>query len=322
MAGAYRRGISPVDRESLDDAPDYSAIEVERDDGIVTLTLSRADRMNAFTVRMALELLDAFDRIDADPEVRVLIMTGAGRAFCAGADMATGGATFDADDDATKDAMSGFAAGLDPRLRREIDPRRDFGGMVTLRLYSMTKPVIAAINGAAAGVGATMTLPMDLRLASTSARFGFVFAARGIVPEACSSWFLPRIVGIQTALEWCYTARVFPAAEAADAGLVRSLHEPDDLLPAARELASSIAASAAPLSVALTRQMMWRNLAAPHPMWAHRVDSPGVTSTGSGADAREGIKAFFDKRPPVWSQSVPDDLPDWYPWWEEPSFDP
>ena len=194
--------------------------------------------------------------------------------------------------------------------------------MVTLRLYSMTKPVIAAINGAAAGVGATMTLPMDLRLASTSARFGFVFAARGIVPEACSSWFLPRIVGIQTALEWCYTARVFPAAEAADAGLVRSLHEPDDLLPAARELASSIAASAAPLSVALTRQMMWRNLAAPHPMWAHRVDSPGVTSTGSGADAREGIKAFFDKRPPVWSQSVPDDLPDWYPWWEEPSFDP
>lgn len=207
-------------------------------------------------------------------------------------------------------------------MRRPIDPRRDFGGLLTLRLFEATKPVIAAVNGAAVGVGATMALPMDLRLASETARFGFVFAARGIVPDACSSWFLPRLVGIQQALEWCYTARVFPASEALDAGLVRSLHAPEDLLPAARSLAGEIAAGVAPVSAALTRQLLWQGLVADHPMQSHRVESPGVLATGAGADAREGITAFFEKRPAVWSQKVPDDLPDWFPWWGEPSFDP
>ena len=190
--------------------------------------------------------------------------------------------------------------------------------MLTLRLFAMTKPVIAAINGAAVGVGATMTLAMDLRLASNESRFGFVFAARGIVPEACSSWFLPRLVGIQRALDWCYTARVFPASEAHEAGLVLSLHEPDDLLGAAHLTAARIVESSAPVSVSLTRQMMWRMLGESHPMAAHRVDSPGVLYTGAGRDAREGITAFFERRTPEWSMSVPGDLPPWVPWWDEP----
>ncbi|MBS1837920.1 MAG: crotonase/enoyl-CoA hydratase family protein [Actinobacteria bacterium] len=296
-------------------------------DGVATITLDRPDHLNAFTVRMCLEMLDAFDRVDDDPEVRAVIVTGAGRAFCAGADLAGGSASFDATTasrtasvaDAVEEASSASAARV--RGSEPIDPRRDLGGVLALRIFELTKPVIAAINGPAVGIGATMTLPMDLRLASGGARFGFVFAARGIVPEACSSWFLPRLVGIQQALEWCYTARVFPAAEAHAAGLVRSLHEPEDLLPAARALATEIASGAAPVSVTLTRQLMWKGLVADHPMAAHRIDSAGVTATGAGADAREGITAFFEKRRPQWRQRVPDDLPDWFPWWDGPEFD-
>jgi enoyl-CoA hydratase/carnithine racemase len=316
---------------------DYRTIRYEVGEGIATLTLDRPDHMNAFTVRMCLEMIDAFDRVDADPSVRAVIVTGSGRAFCAGADLAGGADAFDPAGSAASDAAQelrsdrGEAAAaptaeaeLTPAqraMRRPIDPRRDFGGLLTLRIFEVTKPVIAAINGPAVGIGSTMTLPMDLRLASGSARFGFVFAARGIVPEACSSWFLPRLVGIQRALEWCYTARVFPAAEALEAGLVRSLHEPDELLPAAQELAQQIAASSAPLSIALTRQLMWKGLVADHPMEAHRVDSPGVNTTGAGPDAREGITAFFEKRSPEWRQQVPADLPDWFPWWDQPPFD-
>ncbi|UDY35629.1 crotonase/enoyl-CoA hydratase family protein [Dermatobacter hominis] len=318
---------------------DYRTIRYEVGEGIATLTLDRPDHMNAFTVRMCLEMIDALDRIDADPSVRAVIVTGSGRAFCAGADLAGGAEAFDpagsaasgaaqelradrqAGDGATDaDGVAALSPG-ERAVRRPIDPRRDFGGLLTLRIFEVTKPVIAAINGPAVGIGATMTLPMDLRLASGGAKFGFVFAARGIVPEACSSWFLPRLVGIQQALEWCYTARVFPAAEAHEAGLVRSLHEPDELLPAAQELAQQIASASAPVSVALTRQLMWKGLVADHPMEAHRRDSPGVTSTGAGADAREGITAFFEKRPPRWRQEVPGDLPDWFPWWDQPSFD-
>ncbi|MFN7968732.1 MAG: crotonase/enoyl-CoA hydratase family protein [Acidimicrobiales bacterium] len=309
----------------------YRTIGYDLSNGVATITLDRPEHMNAFTVRMCLEMIDAFDRVDDDPDVRAVIVTGAGRAFCAGADLAGGADAFDPSGSAAAGVASeltdggGASSEMSPgerAMRRAVDPRRDFGGLLTLRIFEVTKPVIAAINGPAVGIGATMTLPMDIRLASDSARFGFVFAARGIVPEAASSWFLPRLVGIQQALEWCYTARVFPAAEALDGGLVRSLHAPEDLLGAARALATEIATNSAPVSVALTRQLMWRGLVADHPMEAHRIDSPGVTTTGSGADAREGISAFFEKRPPEWRQQVPGDLPDWFPWWDQPSFDP
>lgn len=300
---------------------EYGTIDYAVTDGIATITLDRPDHMNAFTVRMCLEMIDAFDRVDADPDVRAVIVTGSGRAFCAGADLASGAEVFDASPAVTStDDSIGEVAG-EPITPPQIDPRRDFGGLLTLRIFEATKPVIAAINGPAVGIGATMTLPMDIRLASETARFGFVFAARGIVPEAASGWFLPRLVGIQQALEWCYTARVFPASEALDGGLVRSLHAPEDLLDAARSLAAEIAANAAPVSIALTRQIMWRGLVAEHPMAAHRVDSPGVLATGAGADAREGITAFFEKRAPRWRQQVPGDLPDWFPWWDQPTFD-
>ena len=296
----------------------YRTLRYDVADAVATVTLDRPEQLNAFTLRMCLELLDVLDVVDADPRVRVLVVTGAGRAFCAGADLSAGADTFDPSALPGAASARGAAAGAP---RRELDRRRDTGGVVALRLFDLTKPVIAAINGPAVGVGATVTLPMDLRLASTSARFGFVFAARGIVPEACSSWFLPRLVGIQQALEWCYTARVFPAAEALDAGLVRSLHEPDDLLPAAQDLARTIAEHAAPVSAALTRQMLWKGLTEVHPMDAHRVDSPGVEHTGGGADSREGIAAFFEKRPARWKLRVPGDLPDWYPWWDPSEFD-
>lgn len=311
----------------VDGAP-YRSLRYQVDGPVATVTLDRPEHMNAFTLRMCLELLDVLDVVDADPEVRALVVTGEGRAFCAGADLSSGAETFDPT--ALPGAVASSAAGAATAPgtaaaagtpRRELDRRRDTGGVVALRLFDLTKPVIAAVNGAAVGVGATITLPMDLRLASTSARFGFVFAARGIVPEACSSWFLPRVVGIQQALEWCYTARVFPASEALDAGLVRSLHGPEELLGAAQGLAREIAEHAAPVSAALTRQMLWKGLTEAHPMGAHRVDSPGVEHTGGGADAREGISAFFEKRSPSWRLRVPGDLPDWYPWWDQPAFD-
>ncbi len=239
------------------------------EDRVATITLNRPDRLNAFTATMCRELIAAFDLLDADDEVRAVVVTGAGRGFCAGADLAAGGETFS-------------------HAERVDGVHRDGGGLVTLRIFRSLKPVIAAVNGPAVGVGATMQLPMDIRLASTEARFGFVFARRGIVPEAASSWFLPRIVGISRALEWCATGRVFEAREALDGGLVRSLHEPDALLPAAYDLAREIADNAAPVSVALTRQLLWRMLGADDPMEAHKVDSRAIAARGASPDAARG----------------------------------
>ncbi len=288
---------------------EHTTIATELSDRILTITLDRPDRLNAFTVPLQRELCDALDRVDADPEVRVVVITGRGRGFCAGADLAGGGETFDID-------AGGPATGSgDARA-----PHRDEGGLLTLRLYACTKPVIAAVNGPAVGVGATMTLPMDIRLASETARFGFVFARRGIVPEACSSWFLPRVVGINTALEWTMTGRVFDAEEALARGLVRSVHAPDDLLPAAYELAREIATSTSAVSVAMTRQMLWRMLGERHPMAAHRVDSPAIANLGRSNDAREGVVSFLEKRPPAFTDRVPEDIPGPWPFWDEPDF--
>jgi enoyl-CoA hydratase/carnithine racemase len=285
---------------------EYSEILYEVTDSVATITLHRPERMNAFTGTMMREVIDAFDRVDADDDVRAVIVTGSGdRAFCAGADLAGGGETF-------------AKGGSD--IQTDAGVPRDGGGMVSLRIFDCAKPVIGAINGASVGVGVTMTLPMDFRLASETAKFGFVFARRGIVPEACSSWFLPRLVGISTATEWCFTGRVFPATEALERGLVRSLHAPDELLPAARELAREIAENTAPVSVALTRQMLWRMLGASHPMEAHQVDSRGILSRGASADAREGVESFLEKRTPVYPVKVSDGLPDIFPDYEEPKF--
>jgi len=280
----------------------YTDISYAVADRVATITLDRPDRLNAFTKQMQVELVDACDRIDADPDVRVVVVTGRGRGFCAGADLGSGGATFDRD--------AGVAAGA---VDLEADGRhRDEGGLVSLRLFSLTKPVIAAVNGPAVGVGVTMTLPMDVRLASTDAKFGFVFARRGIVPEAASSWFLPRLVGVSQAMEWCATGRVFGAEEALRGGLVRSVHAPDELLPAAYELAREIADNTSAVSVALTRAMLWRMLGEPHPMAAHRLDSALIDACGAGPDAREGVVSFLEKRPPAFPGRVPADLP--APW--------
>lgn len=289
---------------------DYETISVAAKERILTITLDRPDRLNAFTVRMRHELCDALDRADSDPDIRVIVVTGRGRGFCAGADLATGGDTFDIEAHQRSGARS-----------RTALEHRDQGGLLTLRLYSCTKPVIAAINGPAVGVGATMTLPMDIRLAAESARFGFVFAPRGIVPEACSSWFLPRVVGINRALEWTLTGRVFDAPEALDAGLVRSVHPDDELLPAALEIAGAIATRTSAVSVAMTRQMMWRMLGEAHPMAAHRVDSRAMAQLGGSPDAREGVTSFLEKRAPSFSAQVPGDLPEPWPFWQEPDFE-
>jgi enoyl-CoA hydratase/carnithine racemase len=287
---------------------EYEEIAYEvGDDGVAVLTLDRPDKLNAFTSTMLFEMIDAFDRIDADDAVRVVIVTGRGRAFCAGADLAAGGAAFDAD-----------AAG---RADEAAGAPRDGGGLLTLRIFESPKPVIAAINGPAVGIGITMTLAMDMRLAADDARIGFVFARRGIVPEAASSWFLPRLVGISKALEWVYRGDVFDVAEAHEAGLVRSLHPGDDLLPAARELAATIAANTSAVSVALTRQMLWRMQGAPHPMDAHRLESAGIYHTGRSADAVEGVTAFLEKRPAAFPLTVSGDMPPFYPWWDEAEYE-
>lgn len=274
-------------------------------DGIMTLTLNRPDKLNAFTHAMMDEIIAAFDEADARDDVRVVIVTGAGRAFCAGADLSEGGKTF---------AQMTF----DPENPDWTSPEiRDGGGRVSLRIFRCLKPVISAVNGAAVGVGATMQLPMDIRLASTDARFGFVFARRGIVPEACSSWFLPRLVGIQQAMEWVATGRVFGAEEALRGGLVRSVHAPDELLPAARALAREIADNTAPVAVALARQMMWRMLGADDPMEAHKVDSRGIASRGRSADVAEGVASFLEKRPARFPDKVSSGMPGYFPWWAE-----
>ncbi len=282
----------------------FEQITTELREGILTITLNRPDRLNAWTATMCHELIAAFDRADADDDVRVVIVTGAGRGFCAGADLAAGAATFD-------------------WRRREAEGAvpRDNGGQFTLRVFDCTKPVIAAINGPAVGVGATMTLPMDIRLAAEDARIGFVFARRGIVPEACSSWFLPRLVGISQAMEWVATGRVFPARDALAAGLVRSLHPREELLEAARSLAREIAENNAPVSVALARRLLWRMLGAEHPMAAHRADSRAMFARGQSADAAEGVTSFLEKRPPRFTDCVSAGLPEIIPGWEPPRFE-
>jgi enoyl-CoA hydratase/carnithine racemase len=287
-----------------------SGLLVTIDEGIATLTLNRPDKLNALSRPMIGEIVSTLDTLEADDSVRAVIFTGAGRAFCAGADLAAAGAaTFDYERRQAEDP----AAGQQP-------VERDWGGILTMRLYAFLKPLIAAVNGPAVGVGATMQLPMDIRIASIGAKFGFVFARIGIVPEASSSWFLPRLVGISTALEWCYSGRLIPAAEAQERGLVRSLHDPEHLLDDARQLADELTRSSAPVSVALTRQMMWRMLAADHPIQAHRLDSRAVFLRGQSADAREGVSAFLEKRPAQFPDRVSRDLPDLFADWPDQEF--
>ena len=290
---------------------DYETIQLSVADAVATLTLNRPDRMNAFTDQMAREMRAAFDETDADDRVRAVIVTGAGRAFCAGADLGSGGATFD------------YEKRLADRgVKDEFDPERarDGGGTVGLRIYESLKPVIAAINGPAVGVGATMTLPMDIRLAVEGAKMGFVFTRRGIVPETLSSYFLPRLVGVQTALEWTMTGRVFTSEEAHERGLVRSLHKADELMPAAQALAREIADHTAPVSVTLARRMLLDMLDADHPMQAHRLESRLMVARGRAGDAKEGVTSFLEKRSPNYPDKVSKDLPQPYPWRPTPPF--
>jgi enoyl-CoA hydratase/carnithine racemase len=295
------------------------AVSLALEDRVLTITLNRPDRLNAFDRPMMNGLIAAFDRADADDEVRAVVVTGAGRAFCAGADLGQGGKTFDY---ARREDRAEVQAALsDGGVDLSHDSVRDGGGRVTLRIFSCLKPVIAAVNGPAVGIGATMLLPMDVRLASSTARFGFVFARRGITPEACSSWFLPRVVGIAQALEWTMTGRVFDAGEAERGRLVSRVLPPEELLAAARALAREIADHAAPVSVALTRQMMWRMLGAAHPMEAHRVDSRAIFARGASADAREGVTAFLEKRPARFTDRVTEAMPPFFPWWQDPGYE-
>lgn len=302
----------------------YQQLTYEVDERIATITLNRPDKLNAFTSRMVHEFCGALDEADADDDVRAVIVTGAGRAFCAGADMSEGGSTF------TKTSGDFFPNG-ERNSRSDhvddvemstgsVDKKRDGGGIVSLRIFRSLKPIIAAVNGPAVGVGSTMLLPMDIRLASTDARFGFVFTQRGIVPEAASSWFLPRVVGISQALEWSFLGDVFEAEEALSGGLVRSLHEPDDLIPAARAIATRLAERTSSVSVAMARQQLWRMLGESHPMAAHRVESQAVPQLGGAADAIEGVTSFLEKRPPEFTLGPANDMPAVYPWFEEPEF--
>ncbi|MBL7251194.1 crotonase/enoyl-CoA hydratase family protein [Alloalcanivorax sp. C16-2] len=289
--------------------PVFNTLELTvDDDGIATLFLSRPEKMNAFNREMKDELLAAFDFTDRHDEVRAVIVTGKGRAFCAGADLSSGGDTFD------YKKRGGEGANPD-------DAHRDGGGQVAMRIYRSLKPVIGAVNGAAVGVGITMQLPMDVRMASEDAKFGFVFSRRGIVNEAASSWFLSRVVGISSALEWCFTGRVFSAAEAKERGLVRSLHKPDELYPAAVALAKEMVEQSAPVSVAMIRQMIWRMAGADHPMEAHKLDSKAMKSRGGSEDVKEGVMSFLEKRPAVFPDKVSRDLPDFFDWQGEPPFE-
>jgi len=284
---------------------EFEEIIYDLTDGIATITLNRPDKLNAFTGRMMHEVIAALDMTDADDNVKVVIFTGAGRAFCAGADLSSGGETF-------------AKGGSDVQTKQGVP--RDGGGLVSLRIFESLKPVIGVINGPAVGVGVTMTLPMDFRLASDTAKFGFVFAKRGIVPEACSSYFLPRLVGIAQATEWVFTGRVFPASEALSGGLVRSVHTGDDLMAAALVIAREIADNTAAVSVSLSRKMLWHMLGASHPMEAHRADSRGIQERGRSADSKEGVVSFLEKRTAVYPDKVSSGLPNIFPGWEEPEF--
>ena len=283
----------------------YEQILYEVSESILTITLNRPEKLNAFTRQMMDEMIDALDRADKDDDIRVIIVTGAGRAFCAGADLSSGGNTFDSD--SREDRISGL--------------QRDGGGRLTLRIFECKKPVIAAVNGAAVGIGATMLLAMDIRMAADNAKFGFVFSRRGIVPEACSSYFLPRIVGISQALEWTYSGKVFAASEALQGGLVRSIHPAESLNEEARNLAKQFSEETSPVSVALIRQMMWKMLGANDPMDAHKVDSRGIYHMGRSADCKEGVESFLEKRPAKFPMQVSKDMPEYYPWWQEQEFE-
>ena len=290
----------------------FETILYEVSEQILTITLNRPDKLNAFNATMMRELIEAFDAADADDNIRAIIVTGAGRAFCAGADLSSGADTFD------RDARRGPVKRLaDGRVDYSDPNARDGGGQVTLRIFKCLKPVIAAVNGAAVGIGVTMQLAMDIRIASENAKFGFVFSQRGIVPEAASSWFLPRIVGISQALEWCFTGRVFPAQEALAGRHVSKVVPADELLPAARNLAREIATKTAPVSVALIRQMMWRLSSADDPMEAHKVDSRGIYDRGRSGDVKEGVMSFLEKPPANFKDKVSSDMPDYFPWWDE-----
>ena len=289
----------------------FETIKYEVKDKILTITLNRPDRLNAFTGQMMNDLISAFDSASNNDEVRVVIVTGEGRGFCAGADLGAGEATFNRDEN--------------PRAKKTDDEEnlewlRDGGGRTTLAIYDCSKPIIAAINGPAVGVGVTMTLPMDIRLASDEAKFGFVFARRGLVPEAASSWFLPRIVGISKSLEWTFSGKVFDAEEALKGGLIRSVHSKDSLLDEAKKIAIEIIENTSPVSVSMTRQMLWKMLGADHPMEAHKVDSRAIYELGKGEDTKEGVNSFLEKRPPEFPSKVSKDMPDFYPWWDEKEF--
>lgn len=292
----------------------YETILYEVADHIATVTLNRPDKLNAFNSQMAQELIDALDRIDADDNVRAVIFTGSGRAYCAGADLGKGAETFDIS------TLPGSPVRPDGSIDYSQPSARDPGGLLTLRIFRCLKPVIAAINGPAVGIGATMILPMDIRIASEEARIGFAFGRLGIVPEAASSYFLPRLVGISRALEWCYHGRLLSVAEVMAAGLVRSSFPTTGLIEAARTIAREIADHTAPVSIALIRQMLWRGLGMSDPMQAHQIDSRGLLSRGTSPDAAEGVSAFLQKRSPRFPDKVSSDMPDFFPWWTEEAF--
>ncbi|HEX2591167.1 MAG TPA: crotonase/enoyl-CoA hydratase family protein [Rhizomicrobium sp.] len=286
---------------------DYTQILYEVKDKILTITLHRPDKLNAFTGVMMQEMIDAFDRANKDDDIRAIVVTGSGRAFCAGADLSAGGSTFDRPTDGKEIELS------DERIR-------DGGGLLTLKIFESLKPVIGAINGPAVGIGVTMQCAMDIRIASENARFGFVFSRRGIVPEAASSWFLPKIVGIAQALEWTFTGRVFDAQEALRGGLVKQVVPADKLLETAYALAAEIRDNTSPVSVALIRQMLWNLSTADHPMEAHKIDSRGIFVRGKSPDVREGVTSFLEKRPAAFPQKVSSDMPSYYPWIKEPKY--
>lgn len=297
----------------------FETVLLDVADGIATITLNRPDKLNAFNLAMMRDIVAAFDATDADDAVRAVIVTGAGRGFCAGADLSGGAATFDYDKSGGWGGK-GSPTCADGSTDYGHPAVRDGGGKVALRIFESRKPVIGAINGAAVGIGATCTLPMDFRLASDAARFGFVFVRRGIAPEATSSWFLPRLVGIGQALDWCYSGRVFGADEALAGGLVKSVHAADDLLPAARALALELTAEGSPVSVSLIRRMMYAGMGMAHPMEAHRLDSRAVWARGASADAREGVASFLEKRPAVFPDRVSEAWREFAGWFDEPEY--
>ena len=292
---------------------EFKTIIYKKENQILTITLNRPERLNAFTGQMMDDLIAAFDEAGKDDDIRVVVVTGAGRGFCAGADLGAGADTFNRDVRDNKDQR--------PIKGKNLEWLRDGGGRTTLAIYECPKPIIAAINGPAVGVGVTMTLPMDIRLASDKARFGLVFARRGLVPEAASSWFLPRIVGISKALEWTYSGKVFSPEEALSGGLIRSVHSSEELLEEAYKISNEIIENTSAVSVALTRQMLWKMLGADHPMEAHKVDSRAIYALGKGEDAKEGVNSFLEKRTPEFPNKVSEDMPEFFPWWKDRKFE-